>query len=235
MNLRGVIEYGSRRLSYEATFADRKTLAISVYPDSSIRLIAPTKATQAEIEMRLRRRAAWVCRQQRFFDQFSPRTPARRYVSGETHLYRGRQYRLKLRKARVESVRLAGGYLEVTINNREDTRRVRQLLSDWYRSRAEAHFVNRFQAILSSFSLSRTRRPQLKVRSMKGRWGSHLAETIILNPKLIRAPGPCIDYVITHEICHMLQPSHSAAFFRTLAKRMPDWEKRKTRLERMLA
>jgi predicted metal-dependent hydrolase len=115
------------------------------------------------------------------------------------------------------------------------TRRIRQLLSDWYRRRAEDHFINRFEAILSSFSLSKIREPQLKVRMMKGRWGSHLGKTIILNPNLIRAPGPCIDYVITHEICHTLQPSHSAAFFRTLAKRMPDWEKRKSRLERLLA
>jgi predicted metal-dependent hydrolase len=234
--LRGVVEYGSRRLSYAATFADRKTLAISVYPDASVRLIAPLRSTKAEIEARLRKRAAWVCRQQRYFDQFNPRTPARRYVSGETHLYRGRQYRLKLRKVDIETVRLSGGYLEVALHDRGDTLRIRHLLDQWYRLRAEIHFVSRFEEILSSFSFSSIRRPELKLRSMKGRWGSHLSgKTIILNPNLIRAPAPCIDYVITHEICHMLHPSHSAAFFRTLTRRMPDWEKRKSRLERLLA
>jgi predicted metal-dependent hydrolase len=236
MVLRGVVEYGTRRLSYEATFAERKTLAISVHPDASIKLIAPLRSTKSEIEGRLRKRAAWVCRQQRYFDQFIPRTPARRYVSGETHLYRGRQYRLKVRKANVEGVRLTSGYLEVALRDRGDARRIRHLLTDWYRRRAEAYFVTRFEDILASFSLSKEQRPQLKVRRMKGRWGSHLSgKTIMLNPSLIRAPTPCIDYVITHEICHILRPTHSAAFFRTLTKRMPDWEKRKSRLERLLA
>jgi predicted metal-dependent hydrolase len=169
MVLRGVVEYGSRRLFYEATFADRKTLAISVHPDSSIRVIAPLRSTKVAIERRLRKRAAWVCRQQRYFDQFSPRTPARRYVSGETHLYRGRQYRFKQRKADIEGVRLTGGYLEVTLRDRSDTRRIRHLLTDWYRRRAKTHFASRFEELLSSFSLSKERRPQLKVRRMKGR------------------------------------------------------------------
>jgi len=106
----------------------------------------------------------------------------------------------------------------------------------WYRKRAQARLSDRFAVILTSFRLPEKRRPRLQIRVMQRRWGSHKAgKTITLNPNLIRAPTRCIEYVITHELCHVVQPLHGASFFRLLAKHMPDWRERKTQLERLLA
>jgi predicted metal-dependent hydrolase len=234
--LHGAIDYGGRRLAYAARFTNRKTLAISVRPDQSIEIVAPSGTPRAKFEQRLRKRAGWVCRQIRFFEQFTPRTPPRRYVSGETRLYLGKQYLLRICKGPAEGVRLIGGHLEVTIQDRENSHRVRDLVDSWYRKRAQARLSDRFAVILTSFRLPEKRRPRLQIRVMQRRWGSHKAgKTITLNPNLIRAPTRCIEYVITHELCHVVQPHHDASFFRLLAKRMPDWRERKTQLERLLA
>ena len=71
---------------------------------------------------------------------------------------------------------------------------------------------------------------------MAKRWGSHSPSgKVILNPDLIRAPVECIDYVITHELCHTEHKHHGREFFDLLERIMPDWEKRKARLEQRLA
>lgn len=73
------------------------------------------------------------------------------------------------------------------------------------------------------------------VRAMKSRWGSlSQAGTMTLNSQLIRAPRACIEYVITHELCHLTHRDHDASFYRLLGQIMPDWEKRKQRLEVVL-
>ena len=70
---------------------------------------------------------------------------------------------------------------------------------------------------------------------MKRRWGSCGKNgTILLNTELVRAPVHCIDYVIVHELCHLRFPHHSQGFYRLLALLMPDWERRKARLEQVL-
>ena len=84
------------RSSTRSSAGRRKTLEIAVEPDASVVIAAPQDATLDAIEAKLRKRAAWVTRQQRYFAQFLPRTPERRFIAGETHLYLGRQYRLKV-------------------------------------------------------------------------------------------------------------------------------------------
>lgn len=231
--MQGVIDYGQRRIAYTATFSKRATLAISVLPDCSVELAAPMGTEQGELERRLRRRARWVCRQLDHFEQFRPHTPPRRYVGGETHLYLGRQYRLKLVTADIERVRLASGYFVIELPDRHDTTRVRELLADWYREKAETRLRERFEQAWPQFERMGCKRPRLRIAPMQRRWGSHSATgTITLNPDLIRAPTACIDYVVIHELCHLVEPSHGVKFSKLLGTLLPDWEERKKRLEK---
>ena len=74
--------------------------------------------------------------------------------------------------------------------------------------------------------------PEVKLRGMRTRWGScSRPKTILLNPELIKTPLYCIEYVIMHELCHLQHPDHSRAFRRLLTRCMPDWERRKSKLE----
>jgi predicted metal-dependent hydrolase len=229
-------EYGGHVLPFRARFSARSTLSITVLPNGSIEVVAPDGTPEHEIRRRLRKRGHWIVRQRRYFDQFCPRTPDRRYIGGETHLYLGRQYRLKCVDADHEEVKLLGGYLCVMIGKRAAQQRVRALVEGWYQHRAHVKLRERFDAVLPKFERLVRSTPELWVRSMKLRWGSHTpAGRIFLNRDLIRAPTSCIDYVVAHELTHVVHPSHSIAFFRLLGSVFPDWQQRKERLERLLA
>src|SRR5215210_3893512 len=104
------VQYGDHLIEVEIVRRQRSTLEIAVEPDSSVVATAPLDASQDAIAAKVLRRAAWVQRQQRFFAQYLPRTPERQFVPGETHLYLGRQYRLKVVPHIKASVVLRRGY-----------------------------------------------------------------------------------------------------------------------------
>lgn len=234
--MKGVIAYSSHKLDYRLRFSARRTLAITVHPNGAIEVVAPKGTAKTEIEERIRKRARWILRQRAHFDQFRPRATARRYVGGETHLYLGRQYRLKIAKGKRDEVKLKGGFLNVLSPRHCAPSCVKRLVSIWYTEKARSKLNERFNAIIARFKPSRPNAPSLRLRYMRRRWGScHKAGRISLNPDLIRAPTLCIDYVITHELVHLAHPNHGAGFFQLLEALMPDWRHRKLMLEQALS
>ena len=203
----------------------------------SVVVTAPVDAPVEAIAEKVRKRAAWVLRQQRFFSQFMPRTPERRYVAGETHLYLGRQYRLKVRRSGRSAVKVIRGFIIVETREPDRTEVTRRLVEGWYRKQARAKFAERLEASLARFPDSEAFQPRgMIVRRMEKRWGSlSSSRRLVLNRRLIEAPVDTIDYVITHELCHMAEPHHGAAFYRLLDQVMPDWVGRKERLEERMA
>ena len=232
--MNGAIHYGDSRIDYRLLFCRRKTMEIAVHPDGSVVVKAPENTAVEQIEKKLGKRARWVIKQRLYFKQFQPRTPPRCYVNGETHLYLGRQYRLRSAKGKENSVRLSSGYFHVTTRSKPTPEKIKRLLDLWYLEKACIQFAD---------SLSRCHRkfteepyPQLSVRKMRRRWGSlSLRGRLTLNVDLIRAPKECIDYVITHELCHFKHHNHGPRFYRLLDSIMPDWKKVKHRLELSLA
>jgi hypothetical protein len=233
MNVRhGTVIYGQEAIAFHVIYVDRKTLEIAVHPDSSVVIKAPVGTVLADVQTKVLRRAGWIKRQLDYFRQFDPRTPERRYVGGETHLYLGRQYRLKISKAAVESVKLSGGQFQVGVKENAAGDRARTLLQRWYADKAASRFQESFDRCWSLFEKHSLTRPRLQIRRMKKRWGSLSKNGVLtLNTDLVRATRECIDYVITHELCHLQCHDHGPGFYRLLEKVMPDWEKRKHKLE----
>lgn len=230
----GMIEYGRETIRYEVRFLpSRRTLGIEVHPDQRVVIRAPVDCTEEVIADRVRKRASWISRQIADFQRYSPRTPQRQYVSGETHLYLGRQYRLKVSVGETASVRMTRGQLAVTIPGTPDPERVKAMLHRWYLDHARQVFIEVLEQCLPRFKGHQ--RPHLIVRAMQSRWGSlSQAGSMTLNANLVRAPRACIEYVVTHELCHLRHRDHDASFFRLLGRVMPDWEQRKQRLERSM-
>ncbi len=209
----------------------RRTLAIHVLPDGSVELTAPLDATAEAILTKVEKRSRWIATQRRAFREMNVKPTARRYVSGATHRYLGRQYRLKISHGKIASVRLRGGFFEIVTPN-ESGQAVKELLTRWFRERAKDLFTRRMEAWKPWCKKHHLPEPQLRILTMRNRWGS--AETngrISINPELIHAPTRCIDYVIAHEICHLRYSNHGLTFTRQLAALMPDWRTVKERLE----
>lgn len=228
------LTYGSQTIRYEVCFlASRKTLAIEVHPDARVLVRAPVGCSANLIAERIQKRAGWISRQLADFERYRPRTPARQYIPGESHLYLGRQYRLKLVPGAKPLVKLARGQLLVTVPGDLDPVSVKALLHRWYLDRARDVFGEMVKAGLLHFK--GVEQPRLIVRAMQSRWGSlSRTGTMTLNVNLVRAPRPCIEYVIIHELCHAKHRDHDARFFKLLGQVMPDWEQRKMRLEAAL-
>lgn len=229
--------FGQGQIEFRLERRERKTMAISVSPDLTVEVVAPNDAPVEKVIEKVRKRAAWIRRQQRFFDQFQPRTPARKYTAGETHLYLGRQYKLKVIPHVQELVKLLRGKLVVQTHSPRRSKVTERLVDDWFRERAHVKFRERLEICRQRFSNPDEFEPSsLVIRQMAQRWGSMSStRKLILNRRLIQASVDAIDYVITHELCHIQHRHHDAEFYALLDRVMPDWEKRKLKMERQLA
>lgn len=231
------LQYGSTLIRYELIIETRKTLRIEVHPDSSVWVKAPIGIDDTQLAERLARRAGWIAKQQRFFSEL-PLPPAeKQYVSGEAFRYLGRQHRLKIAEGRPERVLRQGGRIQVWVAGGPDEMKTKVLVEGWFRKQAQRVFTERLQVCLQRFNSVDKASIQamaisLSLRFMKGRWGScTVAGRILLNPALIQTPVLCIDYVLTHELTHLLQHNHGPNFYKLLTSAMPDWPQRKKQLE----
>ncbi len=225
-------KFGRKVIDYALLVSNRKTLEISVYPDQTVVVKAPASAELSAVENKLQKRAGWICRQIEYFRQFEPRPQPRSFVSGETHLYLGRQYRLKIVSGDKDSVKLIRGKFLVSFRENLEPEKIKTMLKSWYKEKAQQQFNDSLNRCWQKFRLSGLKKPQIIIRRMSKRWGSLSANGLInLNPELIKAPKECIDYVIMHELCHLRHHNHSPAFYRLMAALVPNWQKIKTKLE----
>ncbi|MFH1634708.1 MAG: SprT family zinc-dependent metalloprotease [Chloroflexota bacterium] len=226
------VSYGNTNIEYTLTYVDRETLAIHVHPDTTVAVEAPLESEFPEIEKRVHKRAAWIVKQQRDFRRFSVEFPPRKYVSGETHRYLGRQYRLRVIEddVPIDVVRMDRGIITIfTLSRSPD--HVKKVLEGWFRQRARTIFTEQIENWIPRFERFDVEKPQVIVRKMKSRWGSCTAQgKITLNFKLTQVPKRLIDYVIVHELCHLVKPNHSGEFYTLLSRIMPDWDARREKL-----
>jgi predicted metal-dependent hydrolase len=199
-----------------------------------VQVDAPEGRHFPEIHAAVLKRAGWIknhvdaCRRQRGLAL--PRT----YTSGECHFYLGRRYQLKIKapSGSERQVKLLRGQICIETPSR-DAIAVRDCLSAWYRRRAADVFARRIEEIAEGVRWLR-QLPVWRLVRMRTQWGScSPGGVILLNPHLVKAPRECIDYVISHELCHLQEHNHSPRYYRLLVGVMPSWEAVKARLDGM--
>jgi predicted metal-dependent hydrolase len=227
------IQFGSQKIVFQLEYSNRKSLGLTVTPNMVVFVKAPIGAELQLIKDRVRKKAPWIIKQQHYFLGFLPKTPERKYIGGETHLYLGRQYRLRIIDGLEETVKLKGKFIEIVTNNKSNAK---ALLQAWYLHHARIKFDQLANPLIEKFKKYNVAPSSLVLRNMPTRWGSCTANgKIILNPELIKAPKPCIEYVIIHELCHLIHYDHTQKFIDLQTKEMKDWEKWKMKLEKLLA
>lgn len=228
--------YGTTKITYCVNACDRKTLAIHVYPDGQVLVDAPITASYEAIAEKVKKKASWIFKQKMQFEAYPPALPKRNYVSGESHRYLGRQYRLLVIQGSVDQVKLLHGRLIVETPTQNNPEKIKTLLQEWYRLRAKVIFSERYNLCIKQVAKLDIQHNQgFQLRFMPNRWGSCTAQgNIFLNPELIAAPKDCIDYVITHELCHLKEHNHGQGFYKLLSTVMNDWEIRRKRLNEMV-
>ena len=210
----------------------KDSISIHVEPEGTVVVDAPVHASRTAI-------LAAVCKRSRWIQGHAARSRRRRahvlpreYVSGESIMYLGRHYRLKVIRVDADdvSVKLIGAYLQVCSVSSEPAA-IRQAMEEWFRARARTIFAERLDTMLSELRWTPFA-PAMRLQAMRVQWGScSPTGQLTLNPWLVKAPRDCIDYVLLHELCHLKEHNHSPRFFRLLDKHMPRWRERKARLD----
>ena len=235
--MRESVRYGEELFRYSVRRqSERKSgrVAIHIEPDGRVLVDAPERASDKQIRTAVAVRARWIHDHVTTIRKRLAQVLPREYVSGESLFYLGRRYRLKVAVGtnKPSIVRLRGGYIEVTVNERSSAV-VRTALVAWYRTRASAVLLSRLGDLVSGLRWIRTP-PPVRLQAMKVQWGScSPAGRLTLNPHLVKAPQECIDYVLLHELCHLREHNHSRRFYRMLDMHMPRWQKRKSRLDEL--
>ncbi len=232
---RNVIGFGSRKIEYSLHRESRKRLRIVVAPELTVDVFAPETADDSDIQAAIVKKAPWIIRKLDTLEAHHPLPQPQRYVSGETLVYLGRQYRLKVEQNHKRPAKLLGRYLWVWVEDRNDTRGVKKAVDSWYRKRARAT-LGRYakQCCVVAFRHG-VPEPELTIRRMLRRWGSCSPNgRVTLNLNLVKVPVHCIEYVIMHELCHLRYHNHSKRFYSLLTRWMPDWRSRKATLDRLV-
>ncbi len=223
------IQYGNKILNFELNTASELygKIRIKVHPKERIEVQAPIGACESDVRDALKKRLRWITKNLETQETQRSHILPRQYVSGETHFYLGHRYVLKVISSTERSVKLTGGQLIVSI---EDEVGVQDALNRWYRARGKIYFRKRLMLLIKDLPWVLSE-PKIMLRSMTTQWGScSPTGDITLNPKLIKAPIQCIDYVLLHELCHLVERNHSERFYNLLSKYQSDWEIRRKRL-----
>lgn len=198
----GTVRYGDELIGYRIVERPgRRTLGIEVHPDGQVMALVPTDCEIAVVEQKLRLRSCWISRQLALFSRYERGAALRHYVSGESHRYLGRQYRLRIvpndPDVGSDRVGMARGEMLVRGPGKLPPMRVKELLRRWYLQRAREVFCDVLNECIQAWVKRNHERPRIVVRDMRSRWGSlSPAGQMTLNLRLVQAPRRCIEYVV---------------------------------------
>lgn len=215
-------------LNVEVVRKSIKNLHLAVYPpDGRVRVAAPTHVDDDAVRLAVIDRLTWIRRQQERFAQ-QPRQPERRCVSGESHYFLGRKYKLEVREveAAPEVTLPSKSKMVLSVRPGADQDRRLDVLSRWYRR--ELRLV--LEPLVHEWQLKLDVAPtDWTVRHMRTKWGScsHATGRILFNTELAKKPVGVIEYITVHELAHLRQPNHDAAFIDLLDEHLPDWQHRR--------
>lgn len=193
--------------------------------DGMVSIVVPEKLESEKIQTLLKDKQSWI-REKLILQREAMPVSAKSYVSGEAFSYLGRNYRLKVQKGRFAPVKLIQGHLIATLpSGSEEPHMVCNALVRWYKSHAEQKLqekAKRYAKIIGVEPKS------VGIQTFKSRWGSCTAKgDVVFNWKIIMAPNRICDYVVVHELCHLIHHDHSPKFWKEVARVIPDYDERK--------
>ncbi len=237
--------YGGRTIGYVIRPGRSRFVKIVVKSPDEVEVRVPPRVSSKTAHAFVAQQAEWIL-QAMAKQAAKPRMEPLNYATGESFFYLGKPYRLEVAHSVWKAVTREEGVLRVTLCNKANHARVKELVDGWFRLQAEvllekflAETLERFgsriyhaHCPLAMRSEAQPTGLRLTVRTMKTRWGSCSRDGhITLSTELIHAPRRLIEYVIVHELCHLVQLNHSPAFYFQLARCLPDWEERRKALE----
>jgi predicted metal-dependent hydrolase len=227
------IQYGKQKINYAIKRGNRKrTVAIHIDPMAAVIVIAPPYLDDEKIRGLVQKRARWIVEKQRILRKNHLPSPTREFVSGEAFPYLGREYRLKVIRSisgNLGKCELLQGKFRVEVDETLDEegrkKAIKKALLDWYL----AHGEEKIREHVDHYSRLMGERPKsIEIKKQKRRWGSCSRNGVVrFNWKIIMMPVSVIDYLILHELCHLVYPYHSPQFWQKIESILPAYKKKR--------
>lgn len=208
-------------LEYSVVYSERKTLTITVERDRSVIVRAPHDTPAQKVHEIVEKKKLWLYEKTRHAQKYNLQPAAKEFVSGATIPYLGKNYRLEVITEEFAGVLFESKFLisKSTVTNAP------QLFKDWYLLRARKKLVPQIKFYAQRLGVSYNR---ILVSDIKYRWGSCTPKNSLnFNWRLIKAPMRVIEYVIVHELAHLLEPNHTEQFWSIVRAQLPDYLKAK--------
>jgi predicted metal-dependent hydrolase len=219
-----------RGIDVDVVYKDIKHLHVGVYPPlGRVRVAAPRQLGDDQVRLAVIAKLPWIKEQRERFHG-APRQSQRQMVTGESHYVWGSRYRLSRIEHRARArVELAGGRLKLMVPNGTNPERSREILDRWLREQlrdAIPDLVSKWEPTLG------VEVPGWSIRRMKTKWGSCNRQTghLLFNSELAKKLPACLEYVVVHEMVHLLERSHGDRFAELMDRFMPDWRARRDQL-----
>lgn len=210
---------GEIDISYTVKYSDRKTLGICVERDGSVIVRAPLRASEEKIGEAVQSKRRWIWSKMNHSQKLRNDVPKKRFVKGEGFLYLGRKYKLDIIDTEETKLRFRSRFL-LPVSKRTEAP---ELFSEWYRDKAKEKIVPRAAMYAKQIGVAYK---NILVSDLDYRWGSCTAKgNLHFNWHLIKAPLEVIDYLIVHELAHLLEPNHSERFWVIIRIHCPHFEK----------
>lgn len=209
-----------------------KNLHLGVYPPNGrVRVAVPISVSNDAVRLAVIGKLGWIGRQRRKFLK-QPRQSRREMVSGESHYFLGRRHRLRVVEIEgsvAQSVKKRPAIIELNVRSGTATKYRRALLDGWYREQLREIARRLIQTWQTRLGVEPA---DWGIRRMKTKWGSCSAPSrrIWLNLELAKVPASCIEYVVVHELVHLMVPRHDARFESQMDHALPDWRARQNLL-----
>lgn len=211
---------------YKVVYSKRKTLTITVERDRSIVVKAPEGVAPEKIREVVESRKLWLFEKTRHAQKYHPlpHPPGKELVTGESMPYLGRQYRIELVEGDGE-IQFEQKFLVPRALADKSA-----AIKNWFMARAEEKILPRVALHARNFGVTYK---DAKIGNGKYRWGSCTPnDNVILNWRLVKAPMFVIDYVVVHELAHLIEPNHTPRFWNIVRVQVPGMEKAKAWLQK---
>ena len=220
-------------ITVEVTQKDIKNVHLSVYPPfGKVKIAAPNRMDLDTIRIYAITKLSWI-RKQQIKIKSQKREAPREYLSKESHYYLGKRYLLKvIEHHAAPMVKLKHNTIEMYIRPDTNTAKRKEILDEWYRAKLKSMIpviISKWQPVMA------VEVKEFGVKKMKTKWGTCniAAQRIWLNLELAKKPSSCLEYIVVHEMTHLLVRNHNSKFVALMNKFMPNWKEVKEDLNRL--
>jgi len=211
-------------IEYTLQRSQRKTASIYVERDGKVSVLVPEELSKAQIEELLESKRKWIYRNLAEWEDMNATRVHRDYVNGEGFLYLGRSYRLKLVDEQDAPLVLKDGYFCLLSNN-GSAPNADAAFKNFYRDKGKCKIPERVAQYQARMGVEAN---AVKIMELKNRWASCTPEgNLNFHWKCMMAPASVLDYIVVHELAHLIHPNHTQAFWNEVDKVMPDYADRR--------